>query len=495
MTHTALRRQLYREGKRLLGPDRMARLRARSFALGRLAGRQAARTGDAVRGRGRGAWLDSLQLEHIDATGLLITGRAVLGSMPLDGAELLIEGEPPIALLPGLTRFQTQDDRRRRDGNARGFAVLAELPPGRQASPLPARLRLSAGCRRLEHRLVLPAPARIDRDPLAQVRSILNRVPAHRDGRRALFDHAFGPAIERLWNAARQRRAPVDGTLAHYGRPPSGPAPRTSVIVPVYGRCDFIEHQIAHFSFDPDFADVQLLYVIDDPRLHASTRALSERLARCQDLPFSVLYLSRNSGYACANNAGARHARGEHLLLLNSDVLPCAPGWLSEMYASLPGPIEGTLLGSRLLYEDGTLQHDGMRFESADSHEGQWLNRHPGKGLPAELFPAHRLAQPRQAITGACLLLARSDWDRLGGLDEAYLLGDFEDSDLCLRARQAGLRIRIATGVTLFHLERQSQALVSQGRWKEMLTYYNCWYQTRRWHGELTRLTEAPAHG
>ena len=512
INRTAWRRQLYREGKRLLGPERMARLRTRSFGLGRRLARQGARGRDALRGRGRRHWLSGVEIEWVDGSGVLLTGRLMSTGGALEAASLTLGGGTPLRIEmatgtgagAALVRFETREDRRRRDGIARGFAVLVDVPARevrglRDAGAAQAesgyRLRLTTGSGTVTATGRLPDPAALGYDALGRVRAILERVPPHRDGRRALFDRAFGPAIERLWNEHRAGTAPVDGECVRYGDHPPGQRHATSVIVPVYGRCDFIEHQMAHFAFDPDLAGVDLLYVVDDPRLHVRTRALVERLSRSVDLPFSVLYLTRNSGFAAANNAGARHARGADLLLLNSDVLPGERGWLSAMYASVDGRLTGTLLGARMLYEDGTLQHDGMRFEPADSHEGQWLNRHPGKGLPADLFPSRREAQPRQAVTGACLLLTRRDWDALGGLDEAYLLGDFEDSDLCLRARAAGLDIRLCTDVSLFHLERQSQSLVAGARWKDLLTYYNCWYQSRRWNEQLASLTGPPAHG
>ena len=62
-----------------------------------------------------------------------------------------------------------------------------------------------------------------------------------------------------------------------------------------------------------------------------------------------------------------------------------------------------------------------------------------------------------QAVTGACALMRREVYDSVGGLDEKFLIGDFEDSDLCLKVREKGLEIAcLPLPVTLIHLERQS---------------------------------------
>jgi GT2 family glycosyltransferase len=84
----------------------------------------------------------------------------------------------------------------------------------------------------------------------------------------------------------------------------------------------------------------------------------------------------------------------------------------------------------------------------------------------------------------------RQSYQSLGGLDESYILGDFEDSDLCMKARAEGMNIVLAEDVSLYHLERQSQSLVSARRWKSELTYYNCWYHTDKWHEHITQLKQ-----
>jgi len=98
-------------------------------------------------------------------------------------------------------------------------------------------------------------------------------------------------------------------------------------------------------------------------------------------------------------------------------------------------------------------------------------------------FDTHAVPEAVPAVTGACLLIDRKLFNMLGGMSEDYVIGDFEDSDLCLRVRQHGLKIYYTPDVELYHLERQSMRLIGHGSawWRQSLTLYNMWKHTRRW--------------
>jgi GT2 family glycosyltransferase len=73
------------------------------------------------------------------------------------------------------------------------------------------------------------------------------------------------------------------------------------------------------------------------------------------------------------------------------------------------------------------------------------------------------------------VMLKRQDYLDLGGLDEGYIIGDFEDSDLCLALIKKGKRLWLAPDAKLWHLERQSQNLESIAGYRQLLTLYNGW--------------------
>ncbi len=241
------------------------------------------------------------------------------------------------------------------------------------------------------------------------------------------------------------------------------------------------------FSRDADFSRAEIIYVVDDPNIVDEARNMARDLKPLFRMAFRLVFPGANLGFAGANNCGVTYARAPMLVLLNSDVLPCRAGWLSrlgDLYQRLETP---GAVGPRLLFEDGTLQHDGIAFQIRSEIPGFILNDHPGKGLPPWLasdVPVEEVP----AVTAACLMIDRQLYNELGGLDTGYILGDFEDSHLCLAARAAGRKNYLARSEVLWHLERLSQSLAGTNDWRFRLTLYNAWRHTRKWESVLRPL-------
>jgi GT2 family glycosyltransferase len=289
-----------------------------------------------------------------------------------------------------------------------------------------------------------------------------------------VFEATLGPAIEAL-NAERLRRPRRSAEIV-LGTPPE--APRVSLVVTLYGRVDFMDLQLGLFSAAPDAA-VEIVYVLDDPRRAMEAEQLARSCHARYGLPFRLILLEENQGFAVANNVGAAAARGRHVCLMNSDVFPLAQqgmGFLAALAERLEAEPGLGAVGPLLLYEDGTVQHAGMTYERVNGLPDWFFPMHPGKGRPPG-----RVSRRALAITGACVMLRRADWQALGGFDEGYVIGDFEDSDLCLRLRERGLGCGVEAGWALFHLERQSQE--AEAAWRFNTTLFNAWRHDRRWGG------------
>lgn len=319
-----------------------------------------------------------------------------------------------------------------------------------------------------------------DRDnPLKIIKQVLSTVSTDSDLKRGLFDTVYGPVIESLW--ATKNPISISSTVVDYGLRFQADNPIVSMIIPLYGRYDFMEYQLSAFSLDADLARHEIIYVVDDPEIESQIKETANELSRLYDMHFRVVYLSHNLGFSGANNLGVQFARADSVLLLNSDILPSQDGWLSEMYSCFSAHNQECILGARLLFEDGTIQHDGMEFFNSPQMGDLWTNTHPGKGLPESLFHCANKPLKREAVTGACMLMKKTTFTQLDGFDEKYILGDFEDSDLCMKATTRNIDILLDTNTRLYHLERQSQSLVTDQRWKEELTYYNCWQHHEKW--------------
>lgn len=287
-----------------------------------------------------------------------------------------------------------------------------------------------------------------------------------------------GPLIDAYLSYEQQGWAELPLQMHQLGNPTINPD--VSVIVPLYGRSDFVEHQLLEFCRDAWFAqNAELIYVLDDPKLADSFPALAEYLYRLYRLPFKWVWGDVNRGYSGANNLGASQAAGTKLLFLNSDAFPQQPGWLQALLSVLDDHPEIGAVGPRLVFADGSIQHAGMEFMRRDEL-GIWINHHPFMGLDPKLDRAQELTMV-PAVTGACLAIRRSDFDRIQGWDTGYLIGDFEDSDLCLKLRAEGLKIGYLPTVQLTHLERQSFKLLGQDDFRTRVTIYNAVRHQNRW--------------
>jgi GT2 family glycosyltransferase len=287
----------------------------------------------------------------------------------------------------------------------------------------------------------------------------------------------LGPAIAQL-NSERLA-VPVGVAQVQFGEPPG--APVCSVIVPVHGRCEFVEDQMALFSRTALSGAYEFIYILDDPPRRMEFLSLCESVFNRFHVPLTVLLLAENTGFAPANNIGLGRSRGEFICFLNSDVFPADDNWLDSLIRQLRRePTIGTI-GPLLVFEDNTVQHCGMAFEKLVEFGNLAFPLHPAKGcMPKE----RRQIAEVTAITGACMVMRRTLAEKMGGFDESFIIGDFEDSDLCLRIRQSGQICAVDPGVRLYHLERQSQ-MASSAPWRMNLTLYNAWTHAARWSSVL----------
>ena len=290
------------------------------------------------------------------------------------------------------------------------------------------------------------------------------------------------PVITPLMDGQLSARAALPVTVRQLGTPLKNPA--VSVIVPLYSRSDFVEHQLVEFCKDAWFkANAELIYVVDDPKLVLPFAEQAEALFRLYQLPFQWVWGGANRGFSGANNLGATRATAPNLLFLNSDVFPQGPGWLEQMLEVLATRERVGAVGARLVFANGAIQHAGMEFVRREEL-GVWVNHHPSMGLDPGFDPHHELTLV-PAVTGACLAMRRAQFDAVGGWDTGYLIGDFEDSDLCLKLRSGGWDIAYLPTVQLTHLERQSFTQLGVGGFRTYVVVYNAMRHQARWAGVL----------
>jgi GT2 family glycosyltransferase len=154
-----------------------------------------------------------------------------------------------------------------------------------------------------------------------------------------------------------------------------------------------------------------------------------------------------NLGFAAGCNRARAAARGELLLLLNDDT-EVEPGWMEALVRTVDDS-GAAAVGSRVLFADGTLQEAGCIIWRDGGTATVGRGSRDEDGCYDYLRPVH--------YCSACSLLVRAAaWDAVGGFDEGYFPGYFEDADFCLRLRQEGLTVLYQPAARVRHHESAS---------------------------------------
>ena len=229
--------------------------------------------------------------------------------------------------------------------------------------------------------------------------------------------------------------------LAAPPKNPGSPAARVSIIIPTFNRLELTRACLNAVRANTPAADFELV-VVDN----ASTDGTPDFLAAEQKAGrLTAICNAHNGGFARACNQGAAAARGEVLLFLNNDT-QVTDGWLAALVAAV-SPANVGVVGAKLLYANGTIQHAGIEFM-----EG--LPDHPYRHAPGNA-PAANQFRELDMVTGACFMIHRRLFRQVAGFDEVYRNG-VEDIDLCLRVRAAGFKVVYEPKAAVFHLEGQS---------------------------------------
>lgn len=215
-----------------------------------------------------------------------------------------------------------------------------------------------------------------------------------------------------------------------------------SIIIPVWNKVELTQQCLV--ALGPATEDVSFELIVVDNHSTDSTPQLLSSLGG----DVRIITNDENLGFAKACNQGAAIATGEYLVFLNNDTIPLT-GWLSALVDEVQTHPDVTVVGSKLLYQDGTTQHAGVAID-----RNNLTPYHIYNGFAAD-HPAVNKRRELNAVTAACLLIRRSVFAELGGFDEGFLNG-FEDVDLCLRVREKQGRIVYQPRSVLYHLESQT---------------------------------------
>ena len=228
--------------------------------------------------------------------------------------------------------------------------------------------------------------------------------------------------------------------------------PLISVIIPNKDHTDDLELCLFSMTRKSTYRNYEILIVENNSEKEETFeyyRKLPDRYPKAR-----VLTWDKEFNYSAINNFAAKDAQGEYLLFLNNDVESLTPDWMEEMLQNCQQE-NVAAVGAKLYYPDDTIQHAGVVL-GLGGIAGHIMCR-ASKEDPG-YFGRMISVQEISAVTAACMMVKKSDFDAVGGLDETFQVA-FNDIDLCMKFRAAGKKIIFTPYAELYHYESKSRGL------------------------------------
>lgn len=263
--------------------------------------------------------------------------------------------------------------------------------------------------------------------------------------------------------------------------------PRISIVIANKDHAEDLKRCLDSIMEKSSYSNYEIIIVENNStteEIHKLYKEYQEKYAFIKVVTFEGRF-----NYSAVNNLGVKHAEGEYILLLNNDTEVITPGWMEELLMYAQREDVGAV-GAKLLYKDRTIQHAGVILKlGAHRTAGHGHYKQPD----TKLGYMGRLcyAQNVSAVTGACLMVRKTLFDEVGGLDEGFEIS-LNDVDFCLKLREKKYLNVFTPFCELYHHESISRGLDDKGekaqrynresekfkeKWKEVLEqgdpYYN----------------------
>ncbi len=234
-------------------------------------------------------------------------------------------------------------------------------------------------------------------------------------------------------------------------------SPKISIVIPNKDHVEDLKRCINSIEEKSTYDNYEIIVVENN----SETKEIKDYYELLKDDPrVKVVTYTGSFNYSAINNFGVKQTTGEYILLLNNDTQVITVNWMEEMLMYAQREDVGAV-GAKLYYGDKTIQHAGVVI-------GLGAHRTAGhthyKQHRENLGYMGRLcyAQDVTAVTGACLLVKKSLFEKVGGLDESFAIS-LNDVDFCLKLRKLGLLNVFTPFAELYHFESISRGLDDQG--------------------------------
>lgn len=263
--------------------------------------------------------------------------------------------------------------------------------------------------------------------------------------------------------------------------------PLVSIIIPTKDNIDVLLRCVRSIYEKSTWRNFEVI-VVENNSEEARTFEVYEELTRAYtNLSVMVCEMGGVFNFSRVVNAGAKSSHGDYLLFLNNDTEVITPDWIERLTASAQEHTTG-IVGAKLLFPNNTIQHAGVVLGA-----NLWSPQHLYTGYPADnagYAQVNASIHEMHAVTGACIMMKKEVFTTLGGFDETLPV-NFNDTDLCLKARAHGLVCVQRNDCVLYHHEsvsrghaddttRLNRLMFDFGvfwtRWKDVLSYPDPYY-------------------
>lgn len=291
---------------------------------------------------------------------------------------------------------------------------------------------------------------------------------------RIAADQTIGVSVEHVSTAATIEAYDFD-TVARSIELPVFDAPLVSVIIPIYGKCDYTLRCLMSIAAQLPRASFEVI-VVDDCSPDRSAEVLQ------QVRGVRLLLNEKNQGFIRSCNIGAKAATGKYLYFLNNDT-EVIHGWLDELLNTFHLFSNVGFVGSKLIYPDGSLQEAGGIIWKDGSAWNFGRNQNA-------LLPVYNYAREVDYCSGASIMVPRPLFEELGGFDEHYLPAYCEDSDLALKIRDAGYSVLYQPMSVVIHHEGITSGTDTGGQGAKAYQIENSKKLFQRWKHRLAHHQE-----